>query len=118
MMGEYLEEIDSNYSKETTKKPKIMTKNKQEKTFKKFRSFIVILSLMIIAIIILFIQRAEYLNYIEAGSQYLKIYWSRTIERAVVFSVNFIVIYFAMFFVTKNMQKNLKELFKIGRAHV
>ncbi len=115
MMGDYLEEIDSNYSKETIKKSKIMTRNKKEKTFKKFRSFIVILSLLIIAIIILFIQRAEYLNYIEAGSQYLKIYWSRTIERAVVFSVNFIVIYFAMFFVTKNMQKNLKELFSDER---
>ena len=86
-------------------------KKKKDKSYNKVRTIIVILSLIIISFIIFFVQRAEYLNYIEAGSQYWKIYQSRTIEKISIFVVNFIVIYVLMFFVTKNMQTNLKDLF-------
>ena len=85
--------------------------NKKKRSFNKARSVIVILSLIIIGLILFFMQRAEHLNYIEAGTQFFKIFRIRTIEKTVIFAVNFIWIYIMMFIITKNMQRNLKELF-------
>lgn len=91
----------------------IEVNEKQNKNrLKKFRSILVFLSLIIIGIIILFFYRSEYLNYLDAGSQYLKIFKIRSLEKTLIFVVNFILIYILMFFVTRSMQNNLKELFK------
>lgn len=88
-------------------------KNQDKKVkLKKFRTILVLLSFIIVGIIIFFINRNQYLNYIDAGSQYLKIYKIRELEKTVIFIINFILVYIIMFFVTKNMQKNLKELYK------
>lgn len=85
--------------------------NKKNKSYNKVRTIIVILTLLVISFIIFFMQRAEYLNYIEAGSEYLKIYQSRTLEKVCIFFVNFVGIYLFIFVITKNMQSNLKDLF-------
>ena len=86
---------------------------KQDKNrLKKFRSILVFLSLIIIGIIILFSYRNDYLNYLDAGSQYLKVFKIRSLEKILIFVINFILIYILMFFVTRSMQNNLKELFK------
>ena len=93
------------------KRKKEMKNTIKEKKNKKLRVLLVLLSLLIIGIAVLFIQRGQYLSYLDIGSQYLKIYQIRELEKFIIFAVNFILVYFLVYFSTKNMQNNLKELF-------
>ena len=90
---------------------KIKDRNKTSK-LKKIRFVLAFLIFIIIAIVIFFVHKSEYLNYLDAGTEYLKIYKIRELEKILIFLINFVLIYIIMFFVTRSMQKNLKELFK------
>ncbi len=66
---------------------------------------------MVIGILSFIIQRSEYLSHLEAGSQYLKIYRMRELEKFLIFAFNFVIVFFLMYFTTRKMQSNLKDFF-------
>ena len=78
----------------------------------KTRMIIVLAFIAISAIITYIIFRAQYLEILEIGEQYLKIYWQNIQYTLISMVLNFIFVFFIIYFTNKRIHKGLKQFFE------
>ena len=74
--------------------------------------YIVLLFIFLIAIIGYVIFRGEYLEILEAGEQYISIYWQNFNYTAITFGINFIILFSIIYFNNNRIKKALKPFFE------
>lgn len=89
-----------------------LSNRKKGKKNKNIRSTLVLIAIVLVGLFIFFIERGQYLYHLDAGSQFVKLYQTRQLEKLYIFSIVFLISYFSIFFITKRMHKNLEELFE------
>mgnify|MGYP005761443239 FL=1 len=99
----------------TQTKVKVENTNKHSKNEtkkNKNRMYIVLLFAFLIAIIGYVIFRGEYLEILEAGEQYISIYWQNFNYTAITFGVNFIILFSIIYINNNRIKKALKPFFE------
>lgn len=96
--------LDTANTKETRKR------NKKEKS--KTRMILVILFLIIFATISYIQLRGSYLEYKELGKQYIPIFYTNMLYKYSIMAINFVVLYFMIYFTNKGIKKGLKPFFE------
>ena len=98
---------------------KTQTKAKVENSSKHFknnikrnRMHIVLLFILLVAIIGYVIFRGEYLEILEAGEQYISIYWQNFNYTVITFGVNFIILFSIIYINNNRIKKALKPFFE------
>ena len=84
------------------------TKKKKNRT----RMLIVILFILIFAAVSYIQLRANYLEYMELGQQYISVFYTNLIYRYAIMGINFVVLYFIIYFTTRGIKKGLKPFFE------
>ena len=96
--------MDTANTKETKKR------NKKEKS--KTRMILVILFLLIFAGISYIQLRGSFLEYRELGEQYIHIYYTNIIYKYSIMAINFVILYFVIYFTNRGIKKGLKPFFE------
>ena len=90
-----------------------MEKEKKEvKKKSKLRAVIVILFIIIFAIGSYINLRGTYLQYKELGENYVQSFWTNLMYKYIIFGINFVVLYFLIYFTNRGIRKGLKEFFE------
>ncbi len=84
-------------------------RNKKEKS--KTRKWLVILFLIVYALINYIQLRGSYLEYMELGEQYIKVFKTNLIYRYSIMAVNFVILYFIIYMTNRGIKKGLKPFF-------
>lgn len=82
-----------------------------EKKKSKSRMIIVILFLLIFAIASCINLRGTYLQYKELGENYIQAYLTNLNYKYIIFGINFVILYFLMYFTNRGIKKGLKVFF-------
>lgn len=88
------------------------TKNKNKKEKSKTRMILVILFLTIFAGISYIQLRGSYLEYQELGEQYINIFYTNMFYKYTIMAINFVVLYFVIYFTNRGIRKGLKPFFE------
>ena len=84
------------------------SKNKKNKT----RMILVVVFILIFALISYIRLRAEYLEYVELGTKYLNVYFTNLIYQYSIMVINFIILFFIIYFTNRGIKKGLKTFFE------
>lgn len=103
--------------KETKKEVNHTTNTKEinqpeKKKNNKTRMLLVILFILVFAGISYIQLRGSYLEYLELGEKYTSIFFTNLSYRYGVMAINFIVLYFMIYFTNKGIKKGLKPFLK------
>ena len=90
------------------------TKKKNGKT----RMIIVILFLLIFAGISYIELRGSYLEYLELGQNYTNIFYTNLTYRYGIMAVNFVILYFILYFTNRGIKKGLKPFFEKEKKEI
>lgn len=97
----------------TQTKAKVENASKHSKNnIKRNRMYIVLLFILLVAIIGYVIFRGEYLEILEAGEQYISIYWQNFNYTVITFGVNFIILFSIIYINNNRIKKALKPFFE------
>lgn len=88
------------------------TKNRNKKEKSKTRMILVILFLIIFAGISYIQLRGSYLEYQELGEQYINIFYTNMFYKYTIMAINFVVLYFVIYFTNRGIKKGLKPFFE------
>lgn len=88
------------------------TRNRNKKEKSKIRMISVILFLMVFAGISYIQLRGSYLEYQELGEQYINIFYTNMIYKYSIMAINFIILYFVIYFTNRGIKKGLKPFFE------
>lgn len=88
------------------------TKNRNKKEKSKTRRKIVILFLAIFVGISYIQLRGSFLEYQELGEQYIHIFYTNMIYKYTIMILNFVVLYFIIYFTNRGIRKGLKPFFE------
>lgn len=91
-----------------TKETKKINKNQKSKT----RRIVVLIFIAVLAIINYVSLRGSYLEYVEMGEQYIKIFETNLIYKYSIMIVNFLILYFILYMVNRGIKKGLKPFFE------
>ena len=94
------EELKPNNQKENTK-------NKS-----KLRMIIVLAFLALFTMVTYVVLKGSYLEYKELGEQYINVFWTNLNYKYGLMLINFIVLYFVMYFTNRGIKKGLKVFFE------
>lgn len=94
------EELKPNNQKENTK-------NKS-----KLRMIIVLAFLALFTVVTYVVLKGSYLEYKELGEQYINVFWTNLNYKYGLMLINFIVLYFVMYFTNRGIKKGLKVFFE------
>lgn len=86
------------------------TKDSKKKTGKT-RKLIVLLVILVFAAITGITLRAEYLNYLEIGEEYIPVLYQKIQNKYIVLGVTFVVVYIFTYILNKFIIKGLKKFF-------
>ena len=99
-----------------------MNQNKEHKFVKKQneikqitnkkRDIIVLISGVIAIVIAYVLFRGSYLETLEIGVNYIDAFWKNTQYISITFLLNFVIIFFMIFFTNRKMKKNLQIFFR------
>ena len=107
-----MEEINENVvdaKEENIKRVEVNnSKNKKSKT----RMILVVVFILIFALISYIRLRAEYLEYVELGTKYLNVYFTNLIYQYSIMVINFIILFFIIYFTNRGIKKGLKTFFE------
>ena len=78
----------------------------------KTRMIIVILFILIFAIASFINLKGTYLEYKELGENYIEVFSTNLRYKYIIFGINFIILYFVMYYTGRGIKKGLKEFFK------
>ena len=101
------EEKNQVNTEETTKRKEKTTQNKKSK----LRMGLVILFILIFAAVSYVQLRGSYLEYLELGKQYVSVFKTNLIYRYSIMAINFVILYFVIYFTNKGIKKGLKPFF-------
>lgn len=98
---------------ELKEKPNSKKSNEKVKKDKKVRTRTIIAAIfaIVLAIVIYINVRGQYLEAKEIGMSYISTYKRDVIYKVIVFLINFVIVYFSLFFTNKTMQKTVKPFF-------
>lgn len=88
------------------------TRNRNKKKKNKTRMILVILFLILFAGISYVQLRGSYLEYKELGEQYIHIFKTNMIYKYTIMAINFVVLYFIVYFTNRGIKKGLKPFFE------
>ncbi len=88
------------------------TRNRNKKEKSKTRMVLVILFVMIFAGISYIQLRGSYLEYQELGEQYINIFYTNMIYKYSIMAINFVMLYFIIYFTNRGIKKGLKPFFE------
>lgn len=88
------------------------TRNRNKKEKNKTRMILVILFLILFAGISYVQLRGSYLEYKELGEQYIHIFKTNMIYKYTIMAINFVVLYFVVYFTNRGIKKGLKPFFE------
>ena len=94
---------------EEAKKADVKTKEKKKISIK---IILVLLALIVFGLVTGISLRAEYLNVIGIGENYLKAFEQKVINKYTVFGVAFVIIYIFVFTLNKFIKRGLKKFFE------
>ena len=109
---------------ENTKKDEVLEnnnvkldENKNQKTEKpkkksKLRRGLVLAFLTIVLIVMYVIIKGSYLEYKELGENYINVFWTNIKYRYIIMGVNFVLLYFIMYFTNRGIKKGLSVFFE------
>ena len=99
-----------------TKETKIAQENNPNKAEKKKKSktrmILVIIFLLLFAAVSYVQLRGSYLEYLELGESYTNIFYTNLVYRYGIMLVNFVVLYFMIYFTNRGIKKGLKPFFE------
>jgi uncharacterized membrane protein (UPF0182 family) len=95
--------------KDTSKKD-ILDLNKKKKN--RTRMILVLLFLLLFAGISYIELRGSYLEYLELGQNYTNIFYTNLTYRYGIMAVNFVILYFILYFTNRGIKKGLKPFFE------
>lgn len=95
--------------KDTSKKD-IQDLNKKKKN--RTRMILVLLFLLLFAGISYIELRGSYLEYLELGQNYTNIFYTNLTYRYGIMAVNFVILYFILYFTNRGIKKGLKPFFE------
>lgn len=108
--------------KQEENKNSIQTKENTQETVKnsetnkkknsKIRMILVILFLVIFAAVSYIQLRGSYLEYLELGEKYTSVFFSNLTYRYGIMAINFVVLYFIIYFTNRGIRKGLKPFFE------
>lgn len=98
--------VDNNTKK--VEKPTIETKKNKSK----IRMILVILFLIVFAGITYIGLRGNYLEYLELGENYTSIFKTNQIYKYGIMAINFVALYFIIYFTNRGIKKGLKVFFE------
>ena len=101
------EEKNQVNTEETTKRKEKTKQNKKSK----LRMGLVILFILIFAAVSYVQLRGSYLEYLELGKQYVSVFKTNLIYRYSIMAINFVILYFVIYFTNKGIKKGLKPFF-------
>lgn len=101
------EEKNQVNTEETTKREEKTKQNKKSK----LRMGLVILFILIFAAVSYVQLRGSYLEYFELGKQYVSVFKTNLIYRYSIMAINFVILYFVIYFTNKGIKKGLKPFF-------
>jgi len=88
------------------------TKKESAKNKSKLRMILVILFILIFAGVSYIQLRASYLEYIELGEKYLDIFYTNLTYKYSIMAINFVFLYFVIYFTNRGIKKGLKPFFE------
>ena len=104
------EEIKENVQKNVEQKE---VANKIEKKRKNKTRMILVLAFLILFSAISYIElRGSYLEYLELGQNYINIFKTNLVYRYGIMAINFVVLYFIIYFTNRGIKKGLKPFFE------
>lgn len=101
--------------KDTSKKD-ILDLNKKKKN--KTRMILVLLFLLLFAGISYIELRGSYLEYLELGQNYTNIFYTNLTYRYGIMAVNFVILYFILYFTNRGIKKGLKPFFEKEKKEI
>lgn len=98
-------EVKNAEAKGINNKENLKQKNKTRKR--------IVLSVLVIAMIIIYIiARGEYLEIKEIGENYISIFWQNMRHMGITAILNFLIVFFIIYFTTSKLKKCLKTFFE------
>ncbi len=88
------------------------TRDRNRKGKSKTRMTLVIIFLIIFATVSYIQLRGSFLEYKELGEQYINIFYTNNIYRYSIMAVNFVLLYFLIYFTNRGIKKGLKPFFE------
>lgn len=101
--------------KDTSKKD-ILDLNKKKKN--RTRMILVLLFLLLFAGISYIELRGNYLEYLELGQNYTNIFYTNLTYRYGIMAVNFVILYFILYFTNRGIKKGLKPFFEKEKKEI
>ena len=101
--------------KDTSKKD-ILDLNKKKKN--RTRMILVLLFLLLFAGISYIELRGSYLEYLELGQNYTNIFYTNLTYRHGIMAVNFVILYFILYFTNRGIKKGLKPFFEKEKKEI
>ena len=101
--------------KDTSKKD-ILDLNKTKKN--RTRMILVLLFLLLFAGISYIELRGSYLEYLELGQNYTNIFYTNLTYRYGIMAVNFVILYFILYFTNRGIKKGLKPFFEKEKKEI
>ena len=99
-------------TKEKVEEVKATKTQDTRKKNNKIRMVLVILFLLIFATISYIQLRGSYLEYSELGEKYLNVFYTNLTYKYSIMAINFIVLYFIIYFTNRGIKKGLKQFFE------
>lgn len=118
MKEENKENNNNIITKEETKIKKVdkLELNKRKKS--KTRIILVLLFLLLFAGISYIELRGSYLEYLELGQNYTNIFYTNLTYRYGIMAVNFVILYFILYFTNREIKKGLKPFFEKEKKEI
>ena len=101
--------------KDTSKKD-ILDLNKKKKN--RTRMILVLLFLLLFAGVSYIELRGSYLEYLELGQNYTNIFYTNITYRYGIMAVNFVILYFILYFTNRGIKKGLKPFFEKEKKEI
>lgn len=101
--------------KDTSKKD-ILDLNKKKKN--RTRMILVLLFLLLFAGVSYIELRGSYLEYLELGQNYTNIFYTNLTYRYGIMAVNFVILYFILYFTNRGIKKGLKPFFEKEKKEI
>ena len=99
-----------------TSKTDIQDLNKKKKN--RTRMILVLLFLLLFAGISYIELRGSYLEYLELGQNYTNIFYTNLTYRYGIMAVNFVILYFILYFTNRGIKKGLKPFFEKEKKEI
>ena len=84
---------------------------KQTKKKSKLRRMLVLIFIAIFTLVTFVALKGNYLEYEELGQNYIEVFWTNMQYKYTIMGVNFVLLYFVMYFTNRGIKKGLKVFF-------